>query len=431
MEWATLNIFQRLVRQWDALHPYNAAQIIRLNRHPPLETLDQSWSETLRVLGLGRVRAEGTRYRFESLNGDPAQLHVHRFGQADNLPALVTAELNRRFDPDADLPVRPFVLDAGDCCHLGIIYHHWVGDSASIRILLREWFYRLHDPASARRRPLRVAEGGYWGRFGPTRGRWRLGEGLLSSLRWSSRMKRVRRVERCDFDNYRTTFTLYDTPDGFVDAILHATRGRGVTLHDVFLAAAARVCDGFNLVRWTPRRQDLALGTIVDLRARTRDNLSDVFGLYLGFSSVLCRPRELRDWDRLLERIALQNRINKHRGVPEASMIRMAAGLVAHRMLGPEKVKHFYRKRLPLAGGVSNVNLNGDWPQRYHPDPILDYIRVSPSGPMMPLVFTPTTLGGRMNFGLTCRDSVVAPDRAAAIADAFRAELVHFAARRA
>ena len=67
---------------------------------------------------------------------------------------------------------------------------------------------------------------------------------------------------------------------------------------------------------------------------------------------------------------------------------------------------------LPLAGGVSNVNLNGSWASEYHPAPLLDYVRVSPSGPMMPLVFTPTTLGSRLNFGLTCRTSVVPPERA-------------------
>lgn len=108
-------------------------------------------------------------------------------------------------------------------------------------------------------------------------------------------------------------------------------------------------------------------------------------------------------------------------------MIRIFAGLVAHRWLGPEKVKQFYRKRLPLAGGVSNVNLNGSWAEPYHPNPLLDYLRVSPSGPMMPLVFTPTTIGSQMNFGVTCRESVVSVDRAMQISQRFRERLMQFA----
>ena len=108
-------------------------------------------------------------------------------------------------------------------------------------------------------------------------------------------------------------------------------------------------------------------------------------------------------------------------------MIRMFAGLVAHRVLGPRGVDQFYRKRVPLAGGVSNVNLNGSWPQRYQPAPLLDYVRVSPPGPMMPLVFTPTTLGKRLNFGLTCRTSVVPPARAEAMSGTFAERLMRVA----
>ena len=108
-------------------------------------------------------------------------------------------------------------------------------------------------------------------------------------------------------------------------------------------------------------------------------------------------------------------------------MIRILAAVVAHRLLGPDKVKQFYRKRVPLAGGVSNVNLNDTWVRRYHPAPVLDYLRVSPCGPLMPLVFTPTTLGERLNFGLTFRESVVSPDRAAALSATFADRLTRVA----
>jgi hypothetical protein len=58
--------------------------------------------------------------------------------------------------------------------------------------------------------------------------------------------------------------------------------------------------------------------------------------------------------------------------------------------------------------------------QQYHPDPLLEYIRVSPTGPMMPVVFTTTTLGNQLHFGLSTRDSIVPPHDAQALADAFR-----------
>ena len=104
-------------------------------------------------------------------------------------------------------------------------------------------------------------------------------------------------------------------------------------------------------------------------------------------------------------------------------MIRMTAGVAAGSLFGPQRLKNFYRKRLPLAGGVSNVNMNRSWACAFHPSPLLNYIRVSPTGPMMPVVFTTTTLGDRLHFGLTCRDSVVPPDRAQLLADTFAKQL--------
>jgi hypothetical protein len=431
MDWAKLNVFQRLVREWDALHPYNAAQAMHVAGRADFDHLNHCWRDALADLGLGALRTAGDRYRFESMNGDAESFRVERVdAAAGDIESFISRELNRRFAP-GEFPLRAFALAAGDgASHfMGVVYQHWVADSASIRAVLREWFTRAHDPPAARRRPLRVAGEGYWRSFGPSPGGWYLADGVLASLRWSSRLKRVRRVECPRFDDYQTRFALRRAPEGLVDALLGATRARGATLNDVFLAAVAEVCDRHRTVKRTRRRQDVALGTAVDLRARAGDpdGLADVFGLFLGFTSVVCRPRDLLEWDRLLERVAVQNRLHKQRGGPEASMIRILAAVVAHRLLGPDKVKQFYRKRVPLAGGVSNVNLNDTWVRRYHPAPILDYVRVSPCGPLMPLVFTPTTLGERLNFGLTFRESVVSLDRAAALSATFADRLTRVA----
>jgi hypothetical protein len=173
----------------------------------------------------------------------------------------------------------------------------------------------------------------------------------------------------------------------------------------------------------TFRRHDLALGTIVDLRTRTSNSLGDSFGMFLGFTSIFVRPHELRDFERMVKSIRRQTVMHKSMHVPEASMLRMAGGLIFHRIFGDDtkRLVEFYRKRFPLCAGISNVNLNGAWVQRYHPDPLLEYIRVSPTGPMMPVVFTTTTLGNQLHFGLSTRDSIVSPHVAQALAESFRA----------
>jgi hypothetical protein len=414
---ARLNIFQRLVRQWDDLHPYNAAQIMRIEGSPDLAKARQAWHDALESLGLGRVRVVGHDYHHECLNGDAISYTVSSVSDRLSLDDYITAELNRPFLASDDVPFRPFILPDGDNAHwAGVTYQHWVADSASIRLLLREWFLRMFYPSAANGRRLRQANGGYWRFFGPEKAHWQLGEGILSSLRWGARFKRVRRIENGDVGDFSVRFTLHRPVDLLIDPLRAYARAHSATVNDVFLAAIAEACDRYVPAVRTPRRQDLALGTIVDLRPHAKTDLSDVFGLFLGFTSVICRPRHFANWDTLLSTVARQAALHKKTGVPQASVVRMLAGLAAGRFLNRKKVVNFYRKRVPLAGGISNVNMNACWPSQYHPEPMLDYVRVSPTGPMMPLVFTTTTLGQGMNVGLTYRPSVIRDDLASQIA---------------
>ena len=107
----------------------------------------------------------------------------------------------------------------------------------------------------------------------------------------------------------------------------------------------------------------------------------------------------------------------------ESSVVRLfAAGWYGDRMDDLE-LADFYRKRCPLAAGVSNVNLNRDWPSCVHPSPLLRYSRVSPTGPMLPIVFTPTTLGRSLEIGFTYRTGDVGEAVAQNVFDAFVSRL--------
>jgi hypothetical protein len=399
---ARLNVFQKIVRRWDSLHPYNAAQIFHLRGSPDISALSEAWNRTLAELRIG--------------------VPVSIKSIKDSLEDWITSQMNLRFEPNQASPFRPFILVQSDSYFLGIVYHHWVADSASIRLLMREWLFRAFDPARARRSAITIAQRGYWHHFGPAAARWDFGLALLKSMRWSNHLRHVRRVESKHFDDFTMSFSLHRFADNAIDTIRSAARKCGATVNDWFLAAIAQTCSESVVVPPSPRRSDLALGTIVDLRARSRNTLGDAFGLFLGFTNVLLRPQELNDFPTLVAAIARQTRLHKTESAAESSMIRMAAGIVADKLYGHDRAKivNFYRKRFPLAGGISNVNLNGTWPQEYHPDPLIEYIRVSPTGPMMPVVFTTTTLGKSLNFGLTTRDSVVSPERAQQMADKFK-----------
>ncbi|MEI8197976.1 MAG: hypothetical protein WCI73_18945, partial [Phycisphaerae bacterium] len=97
----------------------------------------------------------------------------------------------------------------------------------------------------------------------------------------------------------------------------------------------------------------------------------------------------------------------------------------------------FFQKNVPLAAGISNVNMTSSWvdppattigtqdgntptPANFLTGPtVLDYIRISPTGPLLPLVFTLTTIGPRLSLCVTYRTTAFTDEQARAISREF------------
>jgi hypothetical protein len=414
---ATLNVFQRLIRQWDTLHPYNVVQMVKVRGSLDIEALRIAWHDAMQSLGLGLVAVRGHSYHFSCLNGQAIYHNVRLCPANTNLEDWIADELNRPFDATETVPFRPFALAAEDHFWMGFSYQHWVTDNAGVRLVMREWFVRMFDPTEAGQRPVRLRSARYLSLFNPLRSGWHAGEALLSSLRWQCQLRRVRRIENPrDFARLSVRCHIMHPPDGLIDGICRAARAKKVTVNDIFMAALAEACDKYVPAERRYHRRDLAVGTIVDLRSKSDRTLEEVFSPLLGFASVSCRPSVLANWDKLLGAIAFQTRRQKRTGVPQYSWLRMLAGLAAGKMLSREEILTFYRKRVSLAGACTNVNLNRSWALRYHPNPLLEYVRAAPTGPITPLVIAATTLGHRLSLTLTYRTAILPEDRAAALA---------------
>jgi hypothetical protein len=453
---ARLNIFQRTMRRWDALHPYNAAQVMFL-RDADAKRVADAWRPTLARLGLGVVRVNGGGFVHAPLRDDArGECVVLRADATDALPhpnplpggegadgvssnrqsavgnrqfldQHLTAELNRPFDPHEDAPFRAFVMPQPDgTLAAGVAYQHWVADSVTVRRVIREWFCELFEPTRRTASPLPMLSGGYWRNAGPERGGWGLVDGVLRAMRTSSRLRRVRRVRAGDESRLATRFASFDLPDGLGDALRVRARRDGATVNDAFVAAAALACLELAPLESTPRRPDLAFGTIVDLRSRVGASDEPV-GLLLGFMNTVWRPHELASFEAVLRSAARQSRHLRDTHAIESSWLTMVMGSLLTRRMRPGKLLGFYRKRMPLAGGISNVNMTRDWTGRYHPAPLAGYLRVSPAGPLLPIVFTPSTLGRTMNLGLTWREGVIDTPTAHEIARRFVDRLVAYA----
>jgi hypothetical protein len=373
-----------------------------------------AWHEAMRSLGLGAVRVTGSRFVYEAPTAawrDRPITHVKCEG---DLPIFLSEHLNKPFNDPDEPPFRPFLVSCDGTCRLGLIYQHWVADSISIRLLMREWFYRLYDPARAATAPMRHADSGYWSLFGPHASNWPAVLGLINTFRRYFRYRRVMKVVSKNVNDPVVQVQVNDLPC-VMEKVTAYARAHGVKVNDIFGAAMADLAAHHVSLQERGKRQDIAVGSVVDLRPMTNTDLRNVFGLFLGFSSVVCTPRDRSSWESLLRSVSTQNRVGREFGTTQTSLIWMLCALGIGRFLSPKRLYRFYRKDIPLSAGVSNVNLNPTWVGRYHPDPILSYARISPAGPMTPIVFSTTTLGTDLQVSVTFRRGAMSETRAAAM----------------
>jgi hypothetical protein len=75
-----------------------------------------------------------------------------------------------------------------------------------------------------------------------------------------------------------------------------------------------------------------------------------------------------------------------------------------------------------MTAGVSNVVIRDAWLDAPG-SPIVDYLRGAPTGPMLPLTVAVTTFRGRMNLGITYRQTGFTEPRLRAILGMLQAEL--------
>jgi hypothetical protein len=122
---APLNVFQFLARQWDRVHPYNAAQVIEIAGRADFNQINAAWADTLATMGLGRVKLTPSgHFGFEILNGEMKDYPVRQVPAEKSLDDYLSDEINRPFDNVGEPPFRAFVRQDAQSFYLGIIYQH-------------------------------------------------------------------------------------------------------------------------------------------------------------------------------------------------------------------------------------------------------------------------------------------------------------------
>ena len=408
----SLNALQRLFRIWDAVHPYNAAQAVQLRGVRSPDTAQQAWNDALAALGLGHAAF----HRGSLTHAAPTSCQsVRLVPDGFSLEDYFSSELDRPFAEDEASPFRPFLFRDGTSTWCGTTYRHCVADSVSIRMLMREWFAGMcvenPQPANA---ALQSREG-YWKLFAAGNGRISLNQPVMAFIRGHQRLRSARKPSTIGPGDYPSRVLLRHGPQGLSQSLRTACRARQVRVSDVMLAALLEAASRHIPLQDRPNRRDVAIGCMVDLRPHARHKIDDAFGLFLGFTSIVCGADEYSDWPRLLESVRRQSEMHRRRGIAATSTTWISAALAASAFIPRRQTYHFYRKTMPLAAGLSSVNLNNAWPMEFFPSPVMDYVRISPNGPIAPAVLSVTELGPRLTLALTYRPGVISADAAEAI----------------
>jgi NRPS condensation-like uncharacterized protein len=401
-----LNAAQKVMYHWSELHPYNATHTVRLAGPIRLAALIDAIRDSYVFNRIGRIQLD-IRRRMYQHSADPAPRLDAVAGDfsGGQLISHLSTELNRPFERPASRPFRFSVMDAGDNSHfVNLTYDHWVADSIAARLILRHVlgrYLQIDDPDNCQ--PLRLHSGTFRDAFKHHLGVRGTAQSVLRSLgRWLKSRRVAQATYSCTAE-MSVGYELHKTSPETVARLLAFARSMGVSVHDVLLAALARAMLDVLPRRVCKANRELALSSIVDTRGDADADLNESLGMFLAYHLVRCSPDRSASLAEVTRRLAAQTaRIKSHRRYLDSMVdMKMVGELLP--TLNRRRWPHAVRRLLPMTAALSNVRLHNTWVDRYRPGRILEYSRSSPTGPMFPLVITPTTMADTMNVGVTYR----------------------------
>ncbi len=418
-----LNIFQQLMRSWTTLGPYNAAQAMQLGDPCDIPRWQTAIDDVVNAIGLGLPQFQGQCALFS--NRQAVMLQVCR----EPLSVVSARELNTPF-AKTDVPLRVCIIPEGTEYWLLTIYDHWIADSWSIREFMR-LILTVYDGSPVERLSvLRVNDQRFDNFFRQRRGSLSAPMKTLHAARRYFTHRRSWRFDLADPMDFSTGCSMHVLPDGTLNTLISCAKARQCRLNDIFLAAIAMVIgqltaqSRYKLRRrwWAGGRTCVSIGSIVDIRDLADEPLDQTFGLFLSSCITTFQKPEIHTPTELIGRAARQTAAFKNRCGAIAAFGELAVVKYFSELY--EQPRHkalFFQKNCPLLAGVSNVNLTGAWmDQRTGTGTaVQNYIRISPVGPLLPVVFALTTFHSRLSLCLTWRKAALTDAQAAQLAAGF------------
>lgn len=420
-----LNLFQSMMLRWRALHPYNAVHVVRIQQRLDKARLERDINDELRELGLTGFVLEHDRRRFR-FEGGPAGvvLRVTSCGEYPEnvLRAEMEEELNGSFASEGPMqPFRFFAVDGGESFHLGLAYDHFVAGGDSIAVVLGSIVDRHlgRGTAGTIARPLDV--------YPPTFARLFLRQAIavlggMSRLpQMISSCRRASRPPAAAAEDDANGFVHYGEEPGVLAATMKAAKEWGVTLNDIFLAAALQALAPLAAERiQAPRRRELAVGSIVNVRPELLPGPDRTFGQCLASFRVSHPVPEAITLRKLAQDIHVETDRIKRDKLYLVTLL--ALGLTGRLwpLLSDRHRRGFYFKHHPVWAGVTMLNVNAHWAGPRLSNPPLEYLRTAATGPLSPIVIALTTAGEMLHVGISYRRSAFSRRAMEELASRFR-----------
>ncbi len=425
------------MRRWTGLHPYNAGQIMEVSGPPDRERWKAAVEAVLGEMGLGapRFSAHDRLVHFVPCDDLPIEQ------SEQSLVDFFNEELNRPFAA-GDVPIRFCTLPAtqgGDSHCLAAVYDHWIADSRAMRELMQRVFERYQHPEQpSQRAPLTLHAPAFTPLFRRHVGRFTRLAAVRESVRNVYRQRHGFRVNIADPLDFTSRFQIFRLPDGLIDNVYRFAKSQVGSVNDAFLAILGQTMGAYTLHERTTRkrkffhfkRQQIGLGTIVDIRDASAEPLDRVFNLYLSSYVVLLANAERRTAGDLTREISAHTAKLKKSFATVKGFWALAMARFWWDLHNSNRYRsQLLHKTVPVVAGISNVNMTHSWadPADENSDAaaprILDYLRISPTGPLLPLVFTLTTLRNRLTLCVTYRTTSFTDEQAGKLAQDFTQRL--------
>jgi hypothetical protein len=418
-----LNLFQATMLRWRDLHPYSAVHAVHVGSPLDGDRLASTIAAALEQAGLTGLALDQAHARYH-FDGGPARVSLRTVTGSGELRADLAREfeyeINTPFGSGETLdPFRFFAIRGSGCFVLGLAYDHFIAGGDSIVALLRR-IVEAYGAAADSELPVKR-----WSLYPRTYSRLflrRAGSliaGLSSLPRLIGNSRHAHRPGRFSAGDARNGVLLFSIAAADAARIRDAARSWGVTLNDIFLAAALIALAPLTPERADSRRHRVAVASIMNIRRELAPPADDSFGQFLGSLQVAHPVPCGISLKQLAREVHQQTSMIKRKRLYLQTLLALAVNGFVWRFLSLEQRHGFYAKHYPVWAGITMLNVDAQWSCPPNADGF-SYARVASTGPLAPMVLAVTAAGDDLEVGISYRAGVIPPAKLEAMVTGFK-----------